>query len=154
MALQQSIYDAVVDTELQRVVQIPAVAAGFNLVSDGAAVAGAYMANFTTIVAVTTVAVVSSLVGIILGVPAVEAFSGDIVIAIGGAGAEISIATVKVGTNVFPVAEWAWPFIRFGGTSGIKLIGQPRLSFNIRKTTGVSLAGFTGCSLVVVNNIG
>ncbi|MHB8084328.1 MAG: hypothetical protein ACYDHZ_00685 [Dehalococcoidia bacterium] len=148
----RSTYNAVVETELNRVTQIPTAAVGFNLVSDGAAVAGAYMAANVQIVAAGVVPVIAHLMGITLGLPAVEAFQADIQIAILGA-PETTIVTIGCGTNVFPSVEWFFPYIPFG-LDGIKLIGQPRISYNIRKTTGASAAGFLACHLVIRTNVG
>ncbi len=151
-AQTRATYNALVESQNQRITQIPAAAAGFNLISDNAAVANAYMAANVVIVAVGTVPVLSHLLGITLGIPVVEAFQADIIIAIGNA-PEVTLVTIGVGTNVFPVAEWSYPTIWFGG-SGIRLNGQPRLSYNIRKSTGGSFAGFNICHLVIKTNIG
>jgi hypothetical protein len=147
----RSTYNAEVQNQGNRIVQIPNTFAGFNLVSDGAAAAGAYMAANVQIVAGATVAVVTHLVGIQLGLPVVEAFRATITIAIGPA-PETTIMTLEVGTNLFPVVEWNYPIIIF--EKGIALIGQPRLSFNIRKDTAASAAGFNNCHLILRNGVG
>ena len=149
--VMRATFNALVNNQGNTIVQIPNTAAGFNLVSDGAAVANAYMAANVQIVAAGVVAVVTQLVGIQLGLPVVEAFRGTIVIAI-GAGAGATILTLEVGTNLFPVVEWNYPSIIF--EKGISLIGQPRLSYNIRKTTGASVAGFNNCHLILRNGVG
>ncbi len=147
-----SIYQAQVGNQGNRIVQIPNTAAGFNLVSDGAAAANAYMAAFAQIVAAAVVAVNAHLIGIQLGLPVVEAFRGTIQIGIGGGGAEVAIMDLEVGTNVFPVVEWSYPSIMFD--KGIRLFGQPRLSYNIRKTTAASAAGFNNCHLIIRTGVG
>lgn len=152
-AFVKSLYLANVGTGNQRMVEIPAAAAGFNLVSDGAAAANAYMASYTTIVAAATITDPSWIVGIVLGIPVVEAFRCDIKLATGAAGAEVDIFTIQAGTNVFPPVEWANPVIMFGG-NGVKVIGSPRVSFNIRKTTAASAAGFNACHLLVKTSVG
>lgn len=131
-----------------RVVQYPAAWAGFNLVSDGAAAAQAYMAAAGVIVAAATVADPCWLVGIELGLPQVEAFECDIQILSGA----VVIATFHAGTNVFPVVEWAYPKFMF--PSRIRLAGAPALNYNIRKSTAASAAGFNICHLLAQTGVG
>jgi hypothetical protein len=147
-----SLYNALFESGGVRQIQYPAAAVGFNLVSDGAAAAGALMAANTEIVAAGVIATPIWIVGITLGIPQVEAFYGDLTIGTGAAGAETEIIRQEVGTALFAVVEWAYPTIFF--PAWIKVTGQPRLSFNFRKNTAASAAGFNNCHLVVLTGVG
>ena len=147
-----AIYQTLVESQAIRVVSYPAAWAGFNMVSDGAAAAQAWMANDVQIVAAATVAANCLLVGVSLGLPQVEAFQADIRISVGGAGAEVDYIEVPCGTNVWPVVEWHFPVLLF--PLPIRLVGQPRLAYNMRKSTAASAAGFNICHLVAVTGVG
>lgn len=147
-----SSYLSEVKTDNIRVVEIPNTLAGFNLVSNAVAAAAAYMANYTQIVAAGTIVDPTWLVGIGLGIPVVEALQADIQIAYGAVGVEIVICTLPCGTNVFPAVEWPYPVLWL--KSRYRLVGAPRLSFNIRKSTAASAAGFNGCHLILETGVG
>lgn len=151
-SLVQAIYNTVCGSQNVRIVSYPAAWAGFNLVSDGAAAAQAWMAADVQIVAAATIAANSQLVGITLGLPQVEAFQADIRISVGAAAAEVDYVEVACGTNVWPVVEWDFPVIMF--PRPIRLVGQPRLAYNIRKSTAASAAGFNICHVLVATGVG
>ena len=134
-----------------RVVHYPDTVAGINAISDAAAVAGAWSA-YVQVVAAAAIANPCWIVGIALGTPQVEAFNGQIAIASGAIAAEVDLADVRVGTNVWPVVEWNFPTIAL--LQPIQVIASPRLAVRIRKDTGVSLAGFNNCHLVCVTGRG
>lgn len=150
-AIERALDQAFIETQGVRIVQYPNTAAGFNLVSDGAIGPNTFMAANVQIVGVGVIANPVWIVGISLGVPVVEAFRGTISIHTALAAAELG--RIDVGTNVFPVVEWAFPFIRFPGPWGIKVTASPLLAFNIRKDTGASLAGFNNCHIVAVTGV-
>lgn len=150
-AIERALDAAHIETQNVRVIQYPNTAAGFNLVSDGAAAANAFMAANVQFVAVGTIANPIWIVGISLGLPVVQAIRATISIHTALAAAEL--ARIDVGTNLFPVAEWFYPFIKFPGPWGIKVVASPLLAFNIRKDTGASLAGFNNCHLVAVTGV-
>ncbi len=152
-AMIKSLFLSQVESTLLRQTGIwPAANAGVNMISDNAAVANAYRANYGEVVAAAVIANPSWLIGISLGVPIVEAIRGDIKIATGAAGVEVDIATFPIGTNTFPVAEWSFPVFRL--TKPIKIIGAPRIAWNIRKDTGASLSGFANCHVLMATAIG
>jgi hypothetical protein len=136
-----------IETTAQRIVRYPAATAGVNIVSDGAAAATAYCANWIQIVAAATIANPCWIIGIVLGTPQVEAFYGDITIGTGAAAAEVTLVTIPVGTDLFPVVEWAHPIIWLPAP-GIQVLGTPRLAVNIRKNTAASAAGFNNCAVL------
>lgn len=141
-----------VESENIRVVEYPAAWAGFNLVSDNAANAGLPMANWGVIVAAGVITNPCWILGVSLGLPQVQAFQADITIGMGGAGAEITLATLPCGCNVWPVAEWNFPILQC--KRHIKVMDSPRLAFNIRKSTAASLAGFAICHIIAAVGIG
>lgn len=130
----------------------PAAIAGINLVSDGVAAAGAYPALWTQVVAAATIANPCWIAGISLGIPQVEAFYGDITIGVGAIGAEVTIATIPVGTGLFAVVEWFYPIIYL--KTPIQVLGSPRLALNIRKSTAASAAGFNNCAVIALTGLG
>lgn len=134
-----------------RIVQYPNTVAGINVVSDGAAVAGAWAA-YVQIVAAAAIANPCWILGIVLGTPQVEAFYGDIAIASGAAAAEVDLAVVGVGTDTFAVVEWFHPTIWL--PYPIKVAGSPRLACRLRKNTGASASGFANCNIVAAVGVG
>ncbi len=139
-----------------RVTHYPVAWGGFNLISDAAAGAGVWMMigaglAYGEAVPVTTVPDPCWLVGLSLGVPVVEGFQCDVKLAIGLAGAEVDLAQWIAGSNVWPLVEWNYPNLY---CKPIKLIGQPRIAFDIRKSTAASLAGFNGCSVLIATGLG
>jgi len=132
-------------------VRYPAAIAGINIVSNGAAAAGAYCALWTQIVAAATPANPIWIAGIVLGTPQVEAFYGDITIGIGAIGAEVTLATIPVGTDLFPVVEWAHPIIWL--PNWIRVENTPRLAVNIRKNTAASAAGYNNCAILAYTGV-
>lgn len=146
-----ALYNAMVESQNIRVVQYPNTVAGVAVVSDGAAIAGAWAA-YVIVSAALAAADPCWLLGISLGVPQVEAFYGHIAIASGAPAAEVDLAVVTVGTNVWPVVEWPRPSVLL--PVPIKILGSPALSCRIRKDTGISLAGFANCNLICATGIG
>ena len=134
-----------------RLVRYPAAIAGVNIVSNGAAAAGAYCANWIQVVAAATIANPCWIAGIVLGTPQVEAFYGDITIGTGLAAAEVTLVTIPVGTDLFPVVEWGHPVIWL--PEFVQVLGSPRLAVNIRKNTGVSVAGFNNCAVLAYTGL-
>ena len=134
-----------------RLVRYPAAIAGINFVSDGAAAAGAYCALWIQVVAAATIANPCWIAGIVLGTPQIQAFYGDITIGTGGIGAEVTLATVPVGTDLFPVIEWAHPVIWL--PEFIEVLASPRLAVNIRKNTVASVAGFNNCAVLAYTGL-
>ena len=143
-------WQRLINSGLARVTRLPAAIAGLNIVSNNAAGATAYCANYIQVIAAT--AEERWVCGLKLGTPVVEAFYGDIVIATGAAGFEVNLATIPVGTDLFPVAEWAHPVIFL--PQAIRVPVGSRLSVNIRKNTGASLAGFNNCAVMTLEAIG
>jgi len=137
----------------QNIAQVvyPNTNAGVNVVSDGAAAANAWSA-YVQMVAAATIANPCWIVGILLGVVAVEAFQGQIEIAQGGAGAEVPIGIVGAGTNTFAVVEW-FNHIAYLATP-IRVAGSPRLACRIRKSTAASAAGHNTCNIVALTGVG
>lgn len=150
--LIKSIYQAEVQSENIRITEYPTAWAGFNLVSNGAIGADTWIANPTQIFAAATLPDPCWLLGISLGLPQVEAFQADIRIASGVALAEVTLVEFAAGTNVWPVVEWTFPNIWF--KKHIRIIGSPRMAYNIRKSTGASAAGFNICHLLIGTAIG
>ena len=148
-AIERALAQAGIETQNVRVIQYPNTAAGFNLVSNNAAAADAFMAANVQIVAAATIANPVWIVGISLGLPVVQAFRGAVSIHTALAAAEL--ARIDVGTNAFPVVEWNYLFIRFPWA--IKVVASPLLAFNIRKDTAASLAGFNNCHIVAVTGV-
>jgi len=146
------LYQTFIESQNLRMVRYPAAIAGFNLVSDGAAAATAYCANYIQVVAAATVANPIWIAGIVLGTPQVEAFYGDIKIATGAVGFEVDLVPIPVGTDLFPVVEWGHPIIWL--PSWIKVIGSPRIAANIRKSTAASAAGYNNCAVLAFTGIG
>ena len=142
-----ALYLAMIESGNVRTLEYPAAAGGFNLVSDGAAVADAYRAATAVIVAAGVIADPCWLVCIQLGVPVVEAFDADIQIL----EVAVVIAIVSHGVNAWPVVGWNYPTLTL--PYPIKLTGSLALNFNIRKTTGASAAGFNNSHLVCVTGL-
>lgn len=146
------VFRAEVESQNMRLVRYPAAVAGVNIVSDGAAAAGVYPALYTQVVAAATVANPCWIVGLKLGVPQVEAFYGDIKIAIGALAAEVDLAEIPVGTALFAVVEW--PHFIIWLPKPIKVLASPRVSVALRKSTGASAAGFNNCAVLAYTGIG
>lgn len=147
-----ALYMAEIESQAQRLVRYPAAIGGVNIVSNGAAAAGAYCANYIQIVAAATIANPCWIVGLVLGVPVIEAFYGDIVIAIGAIAAEVDLVTVPVGLELFPVVEWTHSVIWL--PTRVKVLNSPRLAVNIRKSTAASVAGFNNCAVLALTGVG
>lgn len=141
-----------VESENIRIVEYPAAWAGFDLISDNAAAAQAYRANWGQIVAANIINNPCWILGVSLGLPQVQAFQADITIGMGGAGAEITLVTLPCGCNIWAVAEWNFPILQC--KKPIKVMGSPRLAFNIRKSTAASFAGFAMCHIIAAVGIG
>ena len=151
-----ALYNAKVESQNMRVVQYPVAWGGFNLVSDAAAGAGVWMmagggAAYGVAVPIATIPDPCWLVGLSVGLPVVGAFYADVKIATGAIGAEVDLAQWSIGTNVWVVVEWQWPTLY---CPPIKIIGQPRVAFDIRKDTAASLAGFNGCYVLLATGLG
>ncbi len=145
-------YNRLVQSNGMRLVRYPTAIAGVNIVSDGAAAATAYPALWTQVVAAAVIANPIWIAGIVLGTPVVEAFYGDITIGTGALAAEVTIATIPVGSDLFPVIEWSHPIIWLQEL--IQVIGTPRLVVNIRKNTAASAAGYNNCAVLAYTGVG
>lgn len=148
----RSLYLAEVQSENIRITQYPIAWAGFNLVSNNAIAAQTYIANPTEIFGADVLPDPCWLMGISLGLPAVEAFQADIRIASGAALDEATLVEFAAGNNSWAVAEWFFPNIWF--PKPIRIVASPRMAYNIRKSTGPSAAGFNGCHLLIGTAIG
>lgn len=149
-----ALYNADVESQNVRILEYPVAFAGFNLVSNNAAGAGVYMAvagNYGVAVPITTIPNPCWLIGVTLGLPVVEAFQADIRIGRGAIGAEIVLAEWACGTNVWAVVEWTFPTLY---CKPIKILGSPRIVYDIRKSTAASLAGFNICHILVATGLG
>ncbi len=144
----QALYNGLIESQNLRMVQYPNTAAGFNLISDNAAAAGAYRAAAGVIVAAAALANPCWIIGISLGQPVVEAFRATFTIL---EGAVEIIRFGDIGTNVFPVLEWTYPHIYFPWK---KVLASPALNFNIEKDTGASLAGWNNCHIIALTGVG
>lgn len=142
-----AIYLAMIESGNVRYVSYPAAAGGFDLISNNAAVANAYMAADDVVVAAGVIADPCWLVGVQLGVPVVEAFDCDFEII----EVAVTLAILSYGVNAWPVVGWNYPTLWL--PYPIKLSGSLALNFNIRKTTGASLAGFNNSHLVCVTGL-
>jgi len=142
-----AIYLATIASDSVRYVQYPAAAGGVNIISNAGAVANAWMAADAVIVAAGVIADPCWLVGLNLGVPAVEAFDCDMEII----EVAVTLAILSHGVNAWPVVGWNYPTLWL--PYPIRLTGSLAMNFNIRKTTGASLAGFTNCHLVCVTGL-
>ena len=145
-----AIYNAILETGNLRLVQYPNTAAGFNLVSNGVAAAGAFMAANVQIVAVGTIANPVWIAGISFGLPVVEAIRARISIHTALAAGERG--RFDFGSNVFPSVEWFFPIIWF--PRWLKIVGAPLLAFNIAKDTAASAAGFNNCHILAYTGVG
>lgn len=150
-----ALYNSMIGSQNIRIVEYPVAFAGFNLVSDNTAAAGAWLmagaGAYGVAVPITTIPNPCWLVGIVLGIPVVSAFFADIKIARGAIGGEVDLVHWSCGCNMWPVAEWNYPILT---CAPIKILGQPRLAYEIRKSTGASLAGFNACKLLIATGLG
>ena len=126
------------------------VAAPTAAVSDGAAAAWAWSA-YVQIVAASTIANPTWLVGVFMARPVVEAFTGDFAIASGGAGSEVDLAILPFDEQLFAVVEGksVIHYLPFP----IKISGSPRLAVRVRKSTGASAAGVS-LKVILANYVG
>ena len=139
-----STYQAVVGSDNVRYITEPAGAVGIAAVSDGAAVAWAWMANYVQICAAAVIPNPCWLMGISFHTNAVESFYGEYVIASGAIGAEVDLAMFPV--QSFLVGVTAQLIETMTGLPHylpypIRIAGSPRLALNLRKDTGASAAG-------------
>lgn len=145
-------YMALVESGLVRYQTLPAAAAPTALVSDGAAAAWAWMANYVQIAAADVIPNPCWLVGATIHTGVVETINGDIAIATGAAGFEVNLAMfhfvsgipTAVGVSVAGPIWLPYP---------IKIVGSPRVAANIRKDTAASAAGVS-IKLILATAVG
>jgi len=109
-------------------------------VSDGAAAAWAWSA-YVQIVAAAVVPDPCWLTGVYLTTPVVEAFLSDVAIASGALAAEVDLAIVHAGEELFAVVEGKSLYLPL--PYPVKIIGSPRLATRIRKSSAASAAGWS-----------
>jgi len=145
-------YKALVESGLIRYQTLPAAAAPTALVSDGAAAAWAWMANYVQIAAAAVIPNPCWLVGATIHTGVVETINGDIAIATGAGGAEVDLAMfhfvsgipTAVGVSVAGPIWLPYP---------IKIVGSPRVAANIRKSSAASNAGVS-IKLILATAVG
>ncbi|MDD4986973.1 MAG: hypothetical protein PHQ43_14590 [Dehalococcoidales bacterium] len=133
------IFNAVVNSANVRHTVQP-VGAPTAMVSDGAAAAWAWAA-YVQIVAAATIPNPCWLTGVFLTTPVVEAFLSDIAIASGAAAAEVDLAIVHAGEELFAVVEGKSIWIPLAYP--VRIDGSPRLAGRIRKSSAASAAGWS-----------
>lgn len=133
------LYQAEVGSDNVRYTVQP-VGAPTAAVSDAAAAAWAWSA-YVQIVAAAVIPNPCWLYGVFLTTPVVEAFLCDIAIATGGAGAEVDIAIVHAGEELFAVVEGK--SLQLLLPKPVKITGTPRLATRIRKSSAASAAGWS-----------
>ncbi len=130
-------YKTLVESDLIRYTVQP-VGAPTAAVSDAAAGAWVWSA-YVQIVAAAAVPNPCWLCGVFITTPVVEAFLADFAIASGVALAEVDLAMVHFGSELFAVVEGKnTPYML---PHPIRIVGSPRLAVRVRKSTAASLAG-------------
>lgn len=140
----RALFLSLVQSQNVRQVVYP-VAAGVAAVSDAAAAAWAWSA-YVQIVAAATIADPCWLAGIHFHTNAVETFYGDLAIASGAIGAEVDLAIIPVRSIVVGVTAMVIATatdLPISLPKPIRIVGSPRLSVRIRKSTAASAAGGT-----------